>query len=154
MDYYRATFYDKYTPLTDEQILEKLTPVPVPRSALPSSAALSDKTLTLVLDDGPTLDYAFRGDTLTLRESGGTPAEAPYAARELNGILLITHMIPGTVRGYNVIYDRETKLVTVFEVWFGGFEQDKREVWRHFMFGYADTGAPRAGKTPRADKPH
>jgi phenolic acid decarboxylase len=27
-------------------------------------------------------------------------------------------------------------------LWFCGFEKDKREVWRHFMFGYVDTGAP------------
>ena len=51
-------------------------------------------------------------------------------------------MIPDTLRGYGIVYDTRTNLVTAFELWFGGFEPDKREVWRHFMFGYVDTGAP------------
>ena len=142
MDYLRATFYDRYTPLDDEQILEKLTPVPAPQSASPPSGALIGRTLSIVLDGGPTLDYAFSDGTLTLREGGGAPVEAPYAAKELDGILLFAHMLPGTVRGYGVILDSGTQLVTAFEVWFCGFERDKREVWRHFMFGYVDTGAP------------
>ncbi|MDR0838729.1 MAG: molybdenum cofactor biosynthesis F family protein, partial [Oscillospiraceae bacterium] len=32
-------------------------------------------------------------------------------------------------------------LATSFELWFAGFEPDKREVWREFKFGYVDTGA-------------
>ncbi len=142
MNYYRATFFDKYTPLTEEQIQQKLLPIAKPASASPTSEMMSGKTLKIALDGGPTLEYIFSKDKLTLKEGTGTPIEAPYAAKELGEILLITHMIPGTVRGYNVIIDSETNLVTVFEVWFGGFEQDKREVWRHFMFGYVDTDAP------------
>ena len=67
---------------------------------------------------------------------------APYSAKELDDIILFTHMIPDTVRGYGIVYDTKTNLVTAFELWFCGFEPDKREVWRHFMFGYVDTGAP------------
>ncbi|SHI17055.1 Molybdenum cofactor biosynthesis protein F [Sporobacter termitidis DSM 10068] len=142
MNYFRATFYDRYTPLNEEQILQKLTPPYAASGASPVSDALEGKTLRIVLDDGPALEYAFSRDTLTLVEGGGAPVEAPYTAKELGEIVLLTHLIPGTVRGYNVVVDRETGLATVFEVWFCGFEQDKREVRRHCSFGYIDTGAP------------
>ncbi|MDI9462122.1 MAG: MoaF N-terminal domain-containing protein, partial [Bacillota bacterium] len=81
-------------------------------------------------------------DTLTLKEGDAAPVSAPYAAKELGKIILFTHMIPDTVRGYNIVIDKKTNLVTAFEVWFCGFEPDKREVWRHYMFGYVDTGGP------------
>jgi hypothetical protein len=58
-------------------------------------------------------------------------------------------MIPDTLRGYGIVYDMKTNLVTAFELWFAGFEKDKREVWREFKFGYVDTGA-KAPKTRHA----
>ena len=140
MNYFRATFYDRYTPLTEEQIREKLTPAARAESASPTSDALAGKSLKIVLDDGPTLEYSFTRDTLTLKEGDAAPVSAPYAAKEQGQIILFTHMIPDTVRGYNIVIDKKTNLVTVFEVWFCGFEPDKREVWRHYMFGYVDTG--------------
>src|SRR4030042_5665331 len=143
MDFFRSTFYNKYTPLTIKQISAKLKPAPAAGSASPLSEALSGKTLKIVLDQGPTLEYKFKSkDKLTLSEGGAAVVAAPYSARELDDIILFTHMIPGTVRGYGIIYDTKTNLVTAFELWFGGFEPDKREVRRHFMFGYVDTGAP------------
>ncbi|HHX74222.1 MAG TPA: hypothetical protein GX699_04890, partial [Firmicutes bacterium] len=98
--------------------------------------------MKIILDEGPVLQYSFAEDTLTLVEGSSNPVSAPYAAKELGNIILFTHMIPETVRGYNVIFDRKTNLVTAFEVWFCGFEPDRREVWRHYMCGYADTGGP------------
>ncbi|NLP37567.1 MAG: hypothetical protein GX357_07935 [Firmicutes bacterium] len=140
MNYFRATFYDRYTRLTEEQIKAKLTPVPKAIAFSGTSEVLAGKTLKIILDDGPTLEYSFTKDSLTLKEDGQAAIEAPYTAKEHNGIILFTHMVPGTVRGYNVVIDSKTNLVTVFEVWFCGFEHDKREVWRHYMFGYVDTG--------------
>jgi hypothetical protein len=143
MDFFRSTFYNRYTPLTAEQIVAKLKPSPKAGSASPFSKALSGKSLKIVLDQGPALEYKFLSiDKLTFSEGGAAAVTAPYSARELDGIILFTHMIPGTVRGYGIIYDTGTNLVTAFELWFCGFEKDKREVWRHFMFGYVDTGAP------------
>ena len=142
MNYFRATFYDKYTPLTEEQIRQKLTPVPKAVSASPPAGILAGEKLQIVLDEGPTLDYDFNEDMLTLREDGGEAVSAPYTAKQLGGIILFTHLIPGTVRGYNVVIDKKTNLATVFEVWFCGFEPDKREVWRHYLFGYVRTGEP------------
>ena len=143
MDFFKSTFYNKYTPLTLKQISSKLKPAPKAGSASPLSEVLSGQSLKIVLDRGPVLEYKFKSkDKLTLSEGGGGVVAAPYSARELDGIILFTHMIPDTVRGYGIVYDTRANLVTAFELWFGGFEPDKREVWRHFMFGYVDTGAP------------
>jgi hypothetical protein len=143
MDFFKSTFYNKYTPLTAEQISAKLKPTPAAGSASPLSEALSGKSLKIVLDQGPTLEYKFESkDKLTLSEGGAVVVAAPYSAKELDDIILFTHMIPDTVRGYGIVYDTNTNLVTAFEMWFCGFEPDKREVWCHFMFGYVDTGAP------------
>jgi hypothetical protein len=143
MDFFKSTFYNQYTPLTAEQISTKLKPIPAAKSASPLSNALSGKYLKIVLDQGPTLEYRFESkDKLTLSEGGAAVVSAPYSAKELDDIILFTHMIPDTVRGYGIVYDTKTNLVTAFELWFGGFEPDKREVWRHFMFGYVDTGVP------------
>jgi hypothetical protein len=143
MDFFRSTFYNKYTPLTTEQVSAKLQPTPTAKSASPLSERLSGKALKIVLDQGPTLEYRFESkNRLTLSESKAAGVAAPYSVKELDDIILFTHMIPGTVRGYGIVYDTKTNLVTVFELWFCGFETDKREVWRHFMSGYVDTGAP------------
>jgi hypothetical protein len=108
--------------------------------------------LKIVLDQGPTLEYKFESkDKLTLSEGGAAVVSAPYSAKELDDIILFTHMIPNTVRGYGIVYDTKTSLVTAFELWFGGFEPDKREVWRHFMPFVVYKGLLR--KTPCANKP-
>jgi hypothetical protein len=140
MDFFKSTFYNKYTPLTEKQIVTKLKPAPKAGSAFPLSEALAGKSLKIILDRGPVLEYKFTKDKLTFKEGKKAVVTAPYSARELNHIILFTHMIPDTVRGYGIIYDAKTNLVTAFELWFGGFEKDKREVWRDFKFGYADVG--------------
>ena len=141
MNYFDATFYDRYTALTMEQIAEKLTPAPAPASAVPGWEGLTGREIRLVQDNGLTLQYSFGKDALKMSENGGEAVEAPYAARELCGVVLVSHMIPDTVRGYVLVLDEPRGLTTVYEVWFGGFEPDKREVWREYSFGYIDTGA-------------
>lgn len=147
MDFFRSTFYNKYTRLTEKQIAAKLKPSPVAKSASPLSGALSGKSLKIVLDKGPVLEYKFQSkNMLSFSEGGAEAVTAPYSAKELDEIILFTHMIPGTVRGYGIVYDTATKLVTAFELWFCGFDKDKREVWRDFKFGYVDTGAKKPQK--------
>jgi hypothetical protein len=142
MDFFKSTFYNKYTPLTAEQISSKLKPALAAISVSPLSEALSGKSLKIVLDQGPVLEYKFKSkDKLTFSEGGTAAVAAPYSAKELDDIILFTHLIPGTVRGYGIVYDTKTSLVTAFELWFCGFDKDKREVWRDFKFGYVDTGA-------------
>ena len=141
MNYFRSTFYNNYTPLTEGQIFAKLRPTPAATSVSPLSETLAGRALKIILDDGPMLEYTFESrDKLTFSEGGSAAVTAPYSAKELDGVILFTHMIPETVRGYGIVYDTKTDLVTAFELWFCGFEPDKREVWRHFMSGYVDTG--------------
>jgi len=142
MDFFKSTFFNHYTPLTDAQIAAKLKPPAAPISVSPLSNALSGKTLKIVLDGGTVLEYRFEKDHLTFKEGNAAAITAPYSAKELDEIILFTHLIPGTVRGYGVVYDTKTNLVTAYELWFCGFDKDKREVWRDFKYGYVDTGAP------------
>ena len=143
MDYFKTTFYDRCTPLTEAQIREKLTPVPAPAGG--ADAGLAGQRLRLVLDSGTALDYAFGEKTLTLAENGAAPIEAPYAARALDGVVLAAHLLPGTLRGFVLVLDLAEGLCTAFEVWFGGFAPDLREVWREYSVGYiAAEGEPPA----------
>jgi len=98
MNFFKSTFYNKYTPLTREQIAAKLKPAPAARSASPLSEALSGKSLKIRLDKGPTLEYKFKSkDKLSFSENGSTAVMAPYAARELVDIFLLKHMIPDSL---------------------------------------------------------
>jgi hypothetical protein len=141
MDFFKSTFFNLYTPLTVKQIEAKLKPSPKAASVSPLSGALAGKTLKIVLDGGEVLNYKFTKDKLTFNEGKAAAVTTPYSARELGGIILFTHMIPETLRGYGIVYDTQTGLVTAFELWFAGYEKDKREVWRDFKFGYVDNGA-------------
>ena len=134
MDYFKTTFFDSYTALTEQEIREKLTPAPAPAGG--GFDGLSGRQLTLALDSGKTLRYAFDAQTLELTEEGAPPVRCPYGARELGGVALIAHMIPGTLRGYVLALDLPNALCTVFDVWFGGFAPDLREVRREFSAGY------------------
>ncbi len=142
-----------YTKLTERQITDKLAAAAAgPSSASPLSDALAGTSLEIVTDDGPTLEYRFASaNRLALAESGGGAAEAGYGALALGHVVLFSHMIPGTQRGYTVFVDQHTGLVTVFEVWFSGFDAlyseqpwftpgtNNREVQRQVYFGYVET---------------
>jgi MoaF N-terminal domain/MoaF C-terminal domain len=146
-----------YTKLTERQISEKLrSAAEGPVSVSAPSDVLAGERLRIVTDNGPALRYEFRSDRrLSFSENDGTAIEAGYGALALDHVALITHMVPGTQRGYNVIIDRDSGLATVFEIWFSGFE-DKREVQREIYFGYVDApGRPapeaRHGLTNRVE---
>jgi hypothetical protein len=135
----------KYTKLTPEQIAGKLAALSGPTSASPLSDALAGKTLRLVLDGGPALTYRFADRTrLSLTEGDGGAVQAGYGALTLDRVVLFSHLVPRTQRGYTVAIDQDSNLVTVFETWFSGYE-DNREVQRHISYGYVDqagTAAP------------
>ena len=134
-----------YTKLTPEQIQAKLTPAAIkgPSSASPLSDAFAGKTLKIVTDKGPTLEYRFKGpNRLTLTENGGKAIDAGYGALTQDKIAFFAHLIPATQRGYAVVIDRSNNLATVFELWFSGYK-DNREVQREIYFGYVDQpGSP------------
>jgi hypothetical protein len=129
-----------YTKLTPQQIAAKLGPEASlgPTSGSPLSGALSGKTLKIVTDKGPTLDYSFKApNRLTISENGAGAVAAGYGAQSLGRLTVFTHLIPSTQRGYAVVVDQESGLATVVELWFSGY-QDNREVQREIYYGYAD----------------
>jgi hypothetical protein len=149
----------KYTKLTKARIDQKLAPAAAgPKCASEYSDALAGKSLKIVTDNGPVLNYIFKDKRkLTLAEGNGSPIESGYGALTLKQMIFFSHMIPGTERGFNVFLDRDTNLATVFEVWLCSgkkevtmgkkeFTIDDREVQRQFYFGYVDIPGKEAPK--------
>lgn len=152
-----------YTKLTKSQIVQKLKAAESgPACASEFSDVLAGKSLKIVTDDGPVLDYAFKNkNRLTLSENNSAKVEAGYGALTLKQMSFFSHMIPGTQKGYNVFVDLDTNLVTVFEVWLCSGRKEKtlgnkeitvddREVQRQIYFGYVEI----AGQKPPEIRHH
>ena len=149
-----------YTELTEAQMTQALRPTasgPASKSAL--SNAVAGKRLKIVTDEGgPALEYNFRnGRELELSENGGKAVKVGYGALQSRSLVLVSHMIPGTQRGYQLVLDQQTRLATVFEVSFSGYApletaaaaeakrapqfkngRRNREAQRKIWFGYVD----------------
>ena len=147
----------RYTKLTGKQITEKLSAAatgPVCTSGY--SDALAGKSFRIVTDEGPALQYKFGSRTrLSVAENAGSPVSCGYGALTLGPIVFFSHILPGTQRGYHAIVDLESRLATVFEVWFSGYT-DNREAQRQIHYGYLDVqgkDAPKArhGMTNRLE---
>jgi MoaF N-terminal domain len=160
-----------WSDLTDAQVLQALKPAATgPARKSPLSSAFAGQKLEIVTDDaGPRLNYTFRSDhELELSENGGKSVRGGYGVLERRNLALLSHMVPGTTRGYNLVIDRDTKLVTVFEVSFCGYAPQEtaaaaeakrepqfkngrraREAQRRIWFGYVAGGgaAPSARHT-------
>jgi hypothetical protein len=160
-----------YSDLTEAQVTQALRPSasgPTSKSTL--STVFAGKRLKIVTDGGgPTLEYNFRnGRELELSENGGKPVKAGYGALESRDLVLVSHRIPGTQRGYELVIDQKSRLATVFEVSFSGYValetaaakeakrepqvrngRRNREAQRKIWFGYVDGGgaAPSARHT-------
>ncbi|HTT05675.1 MAG TPA: MoaF N-terminal domain-containing protein [Steroidobacteraceae bacterium] len=148
----RPMYRIAYTRLTGEQIAARLEPVSArgPASASAPEADLVGKSLRIITDDGPTLSYGFASPTrLSIAEERGTLAHAGYGSLRMGHISLFSHMIPGTQRGYTVVWDRNSSLASVIELWFSGYE-DNRELQRQIYYGYVDGDgeAPRERHAP------
>ena len=94
-----------------------------PVSASGLSCALVSKDISFELDDDgvapPSLRYSFKSENrLVLTENGGEPVECAYGALELGSYVLLTHMVPGTLRGYTAVLDTATGRAAVTEMWF------------------------------------
>jgi hypothetical protein len=159
-----------YTDLSEAQVTQALRPTASgPSGKSPLSNALAGTRLRIVTDGGPSLEYSFRsGRELELSENGGKAVKAGYGALEDRSLVLVSHMIAGTQRGYQVVVDQHTGLATVFEVTFSGYAAQEiaaaaeakrnpqfksgrrnREAQRKVWFGYVDKGgtAPTARHT-------
>ena len=144
----------QYTKLTPEQIGRALREKEGgPTSVSPFTNVLRGRSLKIVTQDGPTLEYAFDNNRrLSLSIDGASRLTAGYGELTLNQIVFFSHLVPGQQRGYNVYIDQSTNLATVFEVWLSSgarsgtgqnqFTLDDREVQRQIYFGYVDTGQP------------
>jgi hypothetical protein len=131
-----------YTKLGKEQIAAQFDPIAErgPSCTSPLASDFAGESLNIVTDGGPALRYKFASNTkLSLTENGGKAAHAGFGALESDRICLLSHMIPGSQRGYAVVIDRKSKLATVIELWFSGYE-DNREVQRQIYYGYVDHG--------------
>ena len=111
-------FFTEYDPLTAEYVENAL------RLAAPSgeSTDLSPLSFTARLsgDYAPSsLSYAFLDGKAVRVTLDGESYTASYAAVRLGKLVLVTHLIPGTSRGFHLVLDRETMALTVFETWFG-----------------------------------
>ena len=159
-----------YTNLSMKQVEEVLANTTAPVCESDFCGCLSGKSLRIVLDklpvEGPVLEYEFSSETkLTLKENGAPSVECDYGALTLKDITLFSHMVPGTKKGYAVIVNWKTTVVTAFEMWFIDYEGHvydttkefmetdalsklppfvNREVQRQYYFGYFEE----AGKTP------
>lgn len=128
-----------FTSLGEDRISQLLQPAMTgPDSHSTLSDTLAGQEMHIVTDDGPELRYRFRNaQELSVSQDGDEAIDVGYGALELKQLVLVSHMIPDTQRGYNLIIDRDSGLVTVFEVWFSGYE-DNREVQREIYYGYID----------------
>lgn len=136
-----------YTKLTDKQILDKLATAKAgPSAQAETSSALVGRALLLRCDSGLELGLTFktRGQ-LALAEGAAASVPAAYGALEFAGLTLVSVLVPGTPRGYHVILDPASRLVTVFESWFSGYT-DAREVQREVHFGYVESAGQEAPK--------
>jgi len=152
-----------YTKLTKSEIDQKLKATESGPKHLSEYTYMGvGKSLKIVTDNGPTLDYTFKDrNQLNLSENNGAPITAKYGALTLRQVYFFSHMIPGTQKGYNVFVDQDTNLVTVFEVWLSSGRKEKtlgekeitvdnREVQREIYFGYVDV----AGRQPPEQRHH
>ena len=144
----------KYTKLTSDQVKQKLAATASgPKCASEISDVLAGKSLKIVTENGPVLNYSFKSkNKLTLAEAGGAAVEASYGALKLQQMVFFSHMVPKTQKGFNVFLDLKTNLVTVFEVWLCGGKDgqgqalDDREVQRQIYFGYVEVAGKEVPK--------
>lgn len=147
-----------WTDLTPEQVGKALQPAATGPKGTASSNTLAGRRLRIVTDGGPVLDYHFRNaGELELVESGTKAVKAGYGVREHRGLLLLSHMVPGSLRGWSLVIDTHTQQVTAFELSFAAHEAAElaaateakrapqfkmgrrhREVQRKVWFGYVE----------------
>ncbi|MDR0640869.1 MAG: hypothetical protein LBG07_00245, partial [Treponema sp.] len=150
-------FFKTFNPMTAEEVDKKIAAVPKAKSGIPLSGHMKGRSFQLKFEGEHApkrLDYRIHdADTLYVAENGAEFDRVPYSAIKFGEITLFTHLIPGTSRGWHIVLDERTELVTAFETWFGisvpvggdlfGMRQPThyrdipREIQRHYHFGYA-----------------
>ncbi|MBP7401606.1 MAG: hypothetical protein KBA30_03230 [Clostridia bacterium] len=150
-------FFTRYNPMTPDEIDRQTAGHP--RADGQGSDALAGWMFEARLE-GPyapeNLSYEILdAGRLQFRENG-VLYDAPYAAAETAGLVLLTHLVPGTSRGWHLALDVRTRALAAFETWFGievpiggdrtgtrpptGMRSIPREIQRQIHFGWADRG--------------
>jgi len=163
-----------YTDLKLQQVEDIIGGNRQPQAATKLCGCLVGKSLKIILDkkpvEGPVLEYEFKSEsTLKLKENGGAEVQCAYGALSLKNITLFSHMVPNTKKGYSIIVNWETAVVTAFEMWFIDYEGEtidttknwhdyvtaaelkpfvNREVQRQYYFGYVEM----PGKKPPIER--
>ncbi|MCQ2406526.1 MAG: molybdenum cofactor biosynthesis F family protein [Oscillospiraceae bacterium] len=151
-------FFTKYNPMTGEEVEKKVAEADR-ASGGNTPADLIGKHFSLKLEGNfapSQLEYTITDDKNLLVKENGGEYKAFYSSVTLGRMALITHIVPGTSRGWHLVIDTKTRLVTVFETWFGvtvpvgmdlfgktpptGYRDIPREVQREYYFGWADFG--------------
>ncbi|MDR1913473.1 MAG: molybdenum cofactor biosynthesis F family protein [Clostridiales bacterium] len=150
-------FFTKFKPMSDEEITKKISAQP--RPILGGCELLAGKEMKLHLDGAyapKQLEYKFLDSDNLVALQNGISYEAEYSAVCLDErIVLLSHIIPGTNRGWHHIIDLKNKNAAVFETWFGievpvGIDitgtkapthtrKIPREIQRHYYFGWVET---------------
>jgi hypothetical protein len=151
-------FFTKFNPMTDAEVNAKVAAKPKADNSACGRLAGWSFIARLEGEFAPQqLEYKIIDkDKLTVIENG-TSYNAPYSAISLGRLTLMTHLIPGSSRGWHIVIDTETYAITAFETWFGievdvgmdlfgqrpptGKRQIPREIQRQYYFGWADTGS-------------
>ncbi|NLA85808.1 MAG: hypothetical protein GX847_00695 [Clostridiales bacterium] len=151
-------FFIEFNPMTEPEVNKKVMAKSRADGSQPLAvlAGLSFKAC-LEGDFAPAqLEYKIHdASRLTVIENG-TGYDTLYSAITLDRVVLLTHLIPGTSRGWHLVIDTKTFALTAFETWFGievpvggdlfgmrepnGTRQIPREIQRHYHFGWADLG--------------
>ena len=150
-------FFTKYNPLTSEYVEEKVGAVGA--AAGESCPCLKGMKFELRLEGEyapKKLAYEIKDEKELVVTENEATFTAPYAAISQGPITLLTHLIPGSSRGWHVVIDRRSWAVTAFETWFGitvpvgldlfgqkepdYYRDIPREIQREYYFGWLDKG--------------
>ncbi len=150
-------FFTKFDPLTTEYVQEKVGAAGA--AAGESCPCLAGLKFAAKLE-GPfapkKLAYEILDEKELIVTEGRKKTKAPYAAISQGPVTILTHLIPGTDRGWHFVIDRRTWAVTAFETWFGisvpvggdlygmkepdHYRDIPREIQRQYYFGWLDKG--------------
>ena len=113
-------FFTKFDPLTKEYVEEKIGAAPA--AAGKSCPCLAGMKFAVKLEGEfapKTLKYEIKDEKTLKVKEGNKSWSVSYAAISQGPITILTHLIPGTDRGWHLVIDKRTWAVTAFETWFG-----------------------------------
>ncbi len=150
-------FFTQYDPLTPAYVDEKVMAAGAAKGE--SCPCLKGMKFSVKLEGKfapKKLAYEIKDEKELKVTENGKKYTGPYAAVSQGPITILTHLIPGTSRGWHLVIDRRTWAVTAFETWFGvtvtvgrptpGSKEPlptrdcPREIQREFYFGWIDKG--------------